>query len=223
MKRMQTLTCIVLALSLLLGLGLAGAQAESAGKIVVFQQKTEIYDQLVELAKAYQEETGVEVEVWPIAGDDYYQNLKTYMASESGPTVFTLNSASEIAEMSGYLADLSDLEVMGKVQENLIAMVDGKKTGVPMTAEGFGIIYNKDMVDPEAISTMDGLIAFIEEQKAAGVTGLGCRRKATSSLARSSTSPSPCRMILWPSASRCSRARSSWPTFRSSRNLPSCL
>ena len=173
MKRMQTLTCIVLALSLLLGLGLAGAQAESAGKIVVFQQKTEIYDQLVELAKAYQEETGVEVEVWPIAGDDYYQNLKTYMASESGPTVFTLNSASEIAEMSGYLADLSDLEVMGKVQENLIAMVDGKKTGVPMTAEGFGIIYNKDMVDPEAISTMDGLIAFIEEQKAAGVTGLG--------------------------------------------------
>lgn len=173
MKRMKTLTCIVLALSLLLGLGLAGAQAESAGKIVVFQQKTEIYDQLVELAKAYQEETGVEVEVWPIAGDDYYQNLKTYMASESGPTVFTLNSASEIAEMSGYLADLSDLEVMGKVQENLIAMVDGKKTGVPMTAEGFGIIYNKDMVDPEAISTMDGLIAFIEEQKAAGVTGLG--------------------------------------------------
>lgn len=111
--------------------------------------------------------------MWPIAGDDYYQNLKTYMASESGPTVFTLNSASEIAEMSGYLADLSDLEVMGKVQENLIAMVDGKKTGVPMTAEGFGIIYNKDMVDPEAISTMDGLIAFIEEQKAAGVTGLG--------------------------------------------------
>ena len=129
MKRMKTLTCIVLALSLLLGLGLAGAQAESAGKIVVFQQKTEIYDQLVELAKAYQEETGVEVEVWPIAGDDYYQNLKTYMASESGPTVFTLNSSSEIAEMSGYLADLSDLEVMGKVQENLIAMVDGKKTG----------------------------------------------------------------------------------------------
>ena len=57
--------------------------------------------------------------------------------------------------------------------EGTIAMVDGKKTGVPMPAEGFGIIYNKDMVDPEAISSMDGLIAFIEEQKAAGVTGLG--------------------------------------------------
>ena len=69
--------------------------------------------------------------------------------------VFTLNSASEIAELSGYLADLSDLDVMGKVQENLIAMVDGNKSGVPMTAEGFGIIYNKNLVDPEAISTMD--------------------------------------------------------------------
>ena len=43
MKRMQTLMCIVLALSLLLGLGLAGAQAESAVKIDVLQQKTELY------------------------------------------------------------------------------------------------------------------------------------------------------------------------------------
>lgn len=65
MKRMQTLTCIVLALSLLLGLGLAGAQAESAGKIVVFQQKTEIYDQLVELAKTYQEETALRSKCGP--------------------------------------------------------------------------------------------------------------------------------------------------------------
>ncbi|MCI5956423.1 MAG: ABC transporter substrate-binding protein [Clostridiales bacterium] len=173
MKTMKTLTCLALAICMLLGLGLAGAEAEGAGKIVVFQQKTEIYDQLVELAKAYQAETGVEVEVWPISGDDYYQNLKTYMVSESGPTVFTLNSASEIAEMGGYLADLSDVEVIGKVQENLIAKVEDKKAGIPMTAEGFGIIYNKSLVDPSAISTMDGLISYLESQKAAGLTGLG--------------------------------------------------
>ncbi len=178
MKRMKTLTCIALVCCLLLGMGLAGAQAQTAGKIIIFQQKTEIYEKLVELAKTYQAETGVEVEVWPIAGDDYYQNLKTFMTSESGPTVFTLNSASEINEMSGYLADLSDLEVMAKVQENLFAVVDGKKVGGPLTAEGFGIIYNKSIVDPAAISTMDGLIDYIQAQKAAGLTGLGLSQEA---------------------------------------------
>ena len=55
-----------------------GASGESKGKITIFQQKTEIYDQLKELAKDYEKETGVEVEVWQISGDDYYQNLKTY-------------------------------------------------------------------------------------------------------------------------------------------------
>lgn len=174
MKTWKTILSLTLALTMLLGCGLAGAQAEaSGGKIVIFQQKTEIYDQLVKLAADYQTETGVEVEVWPIAGDDYYQNLKTYMASESGPTVFSLNSSSEIAEMSGYLADLSGLEVVGKVQANLLPVVDGKTVGIPMTAEGFGVIYNKSMVDPAAISTMDGLIALIERSKGEETTGLG--------------------------------------------------
>lgn len=173
MKGFKSIISMALALCMLLSIGLCGAQAEAAGKIVIFQQKTEIYDQLVAMAAAYQQETGVEVEVWPIAGDDYYQNLKTYMASESGPTVFTLNSRSEIDEMSGYLADLTALEMVGKVQENLRCMVEQKVVGIPMTAEGFGIVYNKSLVNPADIATMDGLIQLIETQKAAGVTGLG--------------------------------------------------
>ena len=117
-----TLAVVVLAASFA-GCGSSASSAASAstpaasssaqgGKITIFQQKSEIYDQLVALAADYEKETGVQVEVWPIAGDDYYQNLKTYMSSESGPTVFSLNSKSEINEMSGYLADLSGLPVM---------------------------------------------------------------------------------------------------------------
>ena len=51
------------------------SDGDSANKITIFQQKTEIYDQLKDMAEVYQEETGVEVEVWQISGDDYYQNL----------------------------------------------------------------------------------------------------------------------------------------------------
>lgn len=168
---MKKALCLILTLCMALGLFTVNASAE--GKIVIFQQKTEIYDQLVEMAAAYQAETGVEVEVWPIAGDDYYQNLKTYLSNESGPTVFTLNSASEIKEMSSYLADLSDLEIIPNFQSSMLATVDGTVRGLPMTAEGFGIIYNKSMVSAEDIDTVDKLIAFIAAEKDAGITGLG--------------------------------------------------
>lgn len=50
----------------------AASSSAQGGKITIFQQKSEIYDQLVALAADYEKETGVQVEVWPIAGDDYY-------------------------------------------------------------------------------------------------------------------------------------------------------
>ena len=42
----------------------AGKSANAGGKFTIFQSKTEIMDQLNQLAKDYQEETGVEIEVW---------------------------------------------------------------------------------------------------------------------------------------------------------------
>lgn len=39
------------------------AEDESADKIIIFQSKVEITDQLEELAETYEDETGVEVEV----------------------------------------------------------------------------------------------------------------------------------------------------------------
>ena len=87
-------------------------QPVSANKITIFQQKAEIAEQLQQMAQAYTAETGVEVEVWAQAGDEYYTNLKTSLSSESGPTVFTLNSDSEINEVKDYLADLGKLSFL---------------------------------------------------------------------------------------------------------------
>ena len=155
-----------------------GASGESKGKITIFQQKTEIYDQLKELAKDYEKETGVEVEVWQISGDDYYQNLKTYMSSESGPTVFSLSSSTEIAEMSAYLEDLSDLSFLDKINDDLIAKSDDKTVGVPMTAEGFGLVYNKNLISEDQINTTDALVQTIKDAAADGETGLGLSQEA---------------------------------------------
>ena len=140
----------------------AEASAASAGKITIFQQKAEIADDLKTLAAKYTEETGVEVEVWAQAGDDYYTNLKTSLSSESGPSVFTLNSDAEITEVKDYLADLADLTFLDKIDATLLASRDGKTVGIPMTAEGFGLVYNKGLIDVADLSSTDALVALIE-------------------------------------------------------------
>lgn len=151
---------------------------KGAKKITIFQQKTEIYDQLKDMAEVYEEETGVEVEVWQISGDDYYQNLKTYMSSESGPTVFSLSSSTEIEEMADYLEDISDLSFLDKVNEDLLAKSGETTVGVPMTAEGFGLVYNKDLVSAEEMGSTDELISYIESSAKEGTTGLGLSQEA---------------------------------------------
>lgn len=145
----------------------------ASGKITIFQQKAEIAEQLQAMAKQYTAETGIEVEVWAQAGDEYYTNLKTNLSSESGPTVFSLNSDAEITEVKDYLADLGSLSFISKVQSDLLAQRDGKTVGVPMTAEGFGLVYNKDLVDVSTLTGADAMVQFISTQKKAGITGLG--------------------------------------------------
>lgn len=148
-------------------------QTGSANKITLFQQKAEIAEQLQQMAKAYTAETGVEVEVWAQAGDEYYTNLKTSLSSESGPTVFTLNSDSEINEVKDYLADLGKLSFLGNIQESLLAVRDGKTVGIPMTVEGFGLVYNGTMVDISKMTDTDALVSMIAENSANGIDTLG--------------------------------------------------
>ena len=145
-----------------------------SGKITIFQNKTEIYDNLVELAKVYKEETGVDVEIWQISGDDYYQSLKTYMSSESGPSIFTVESATEIAEMQAYMEDLGSLSVIAKENKDLVAKNDaGAIIGIPTTAEGFGLVYNKNLIKPDEINSMDDLTALIASNASDGIATVG--------------------------------------------------
>ena len=57
--------------------GAGSKSAGAGGKFTIFQSKTEIMDQLNQLAKDYKDETGVEIEVWETSGDNYYKDLKT--------------------------------------------------------------------------------------------------------------------------------------------------
>ncbi len=152
------------------------AEAESAGaadKIIIFQSKAEIQDQLEDCAEAFTDETGIEVEIWGTTGDDYQQQLETKLANNQGPTIFTQQSGDILLRLKDYCADLSGLDVMGSIPEGLISDItlDGKTMGIPYTMEGFGIVYNKSMCDATTLKSTDDFINLIKEQKAAGAEG----------------------------------------------------
>lgn len=173
-NRMRLLMSAVLVGAMSMGMvATASAEAETADKITLFQSKTEIQDALADCVEAFQEETGIEVEVWETAGDEYIQQLEQKLANNSGPTIFTQESGSGFERRKDYCADLSDVEVMGSIPESLLApLTDGDKmAGIPYTVEGFGIVYNKNLCDASSLTSVEDLENLITEQNEAGVEG----------------------------------------------------
>jgi raffinose/stachyose/melibiose transport system substrate-binding protein len=156
----------------------SGEKTESAKKIVVFQSKVEISDQLEACAAKYQEETGVEVEVWGTTGDDYLQQLKMRLANNEGPTVFSLAPGSESEELKAYLADLSDLSFVGDIADNMANEIEGKVVGIPYTLEGFGVVYNKSLVDATKVTDFTSFEKMLKDQKAAGINGFSLSQES---------------------------------------------
>ena len=154
------------------------AEDESVDKIIIFQSKVEITDQLEELAEIYEDETGVEVEVWGTTGDDYVQQLKTKLANGQGPTVFSLAPGAESETMQNYLADLSDLSFIDKIVDGMANEIDGKVVGIPYTMEGFGMVYNKDLINADEITDYDSFVQMLQEQKENGINGFGLSQES---------------------------------------------
>lgn len=154
------------------------SDVESAKKIVVFQSKVEIIDQLEALAVEYKAETGVEVEVWGTTGDDYLQQLKTKLSNNQGPTVFSLAPGTESNGLSPYLANLNDVSFVGDIAENMANVIDGNVVGIPYTVEGFGIVYNKDLIDVTKVNTYDAFVSMLQEEKDAGINGFSLSQES---------------------------------------------
>jgi len=117
---------------------------KAADKIIIFQSKVEIADQLEALGKVYTEETGVEVEIWGTTGDDYLQQLKIKLSNNQGPTVFSLAPGSEAEDLKAYLADLSDLSFIGDIAENMayeLLLASRYRRCIPSTSSG-RILYH---------------------------------------------------------------------------------
>ncbi len=101
-----------------------------------------------ELAKLYEQKTGVKVVVDTAANNTYEQTLAAKMATDEAPTLFQINGPRGYAAWKDYCADLADTKLYAHLSDSDLAIRDGDKVvGIPYVVEGYGIIYNTAVTD----------------------------------------------------------------------------
>ncbi|MFD1030101.1 ABC transporter substrate-binding protein [Metaplanococcus flavidus] len=159
--------------------GDGGGESEGeASGITIFQSKVEISEQLEEAAQAYTEETGVPVEVIGTTGDDYAQQLQIRLNNQTGPSIFSIQNTEVAERLESYLYDLSDEEFVTNIAPDMELMLDDRLVGIPYGVEGFGIVYNTEMVDPEDIQDYESFVSTLEDFNAEGINGFGLSSEA---------------------------------------------
>ncbi len=70
------------------------------------------------------------------------------MATSEAPTIFQVNGPIGYASWAEYCADLKDTELYKHLKDKSLAInVNGGVYGIPYVVEGYGIIYNKKILD----------------------------------------------------------------------------
>ena len=138
------------------------ASAEG-GSVYYLNFKPEQDQQWQDLAKAYTDETGVEVQVITAADGTYEQTLKSEVEKTEAPTLFQVNGPVGLATWSDYCADLSGTELYKHLTSEDYALKDGDAVkGIAYVIETYGLIYNKTIL--ENYCTMDGAkVKSVEE------------------------------------------------------------
>jgi len=139
---------------------------EQSNVLRVLNGKAEVNDQLQELAKTYQQQTGVEVQIEsPATGVDSQATLKGYYLSDQMPDILVCEGAS-FENWEGLLVDLSDQDWTSKTNA---AYKDDQYgvLGFPYTTEAIGLIYNADIlqkagVDPTGLTSPEAYKAAFD-------------------------------------------------------------
>ncbi|MBP3196332.1 MAG: ABC transporter substrate-binding protein [Butyrivibrio sp.] len=145
---------------------------ESVSSISLLNIKSEVATQMEALAKQYESETGVKVNVISVqSGVDAQATLKGYYLSDQMPDIIACES-SGFSNWEGLLVDMSDQDWASRTDAAYIDPNYGT-IGFPYTTEAIGLAYNADIlskagVDPASITgpaAMKKAFETIDSQK----------------------------------------------------------
>lgn len=159
-KILSVLLTATLALGMFTGCGSSsdsGSDSPKAkGQVYYLNFKPEADGEWQKLAKAYTDETGVNVTVLTAASGEYEKTLKSEMAKTNAPTLFQVNGPVGLASWKDYCYDLADSEIAKGLTDKSFALMDGDKMpGIAYVIENYGIIYNKGLLEKAGYSAND--------------------------------------------------------------------
>ena len=191
MSKLKILSVAVLSLSVLLsGCGTSSKDSEQVNekktgetevKITLLNSKGEIQTQLEEAAKEFSKENpGITLEVIPApAGQSPFEKVTSMYASGNAPTMSMLDPG-DVKKFADKALDLSKEKWVGDAVERSLDVVkteDGRVLGFPFAVEGYGLIYNKSVLDkavggsfdPTSIKARSDLAELIKKIEQTGV------------------------------------------------------
>ena len=171
-KLVSAILCGTMVFGMMTGCGSSGDANSDKVTINLYQNKSEIADQLQAAADQYTKENpNVKINVESIQGNDYNTNLKAKLMNNDSVDIYALGD--DISNMTDYIEDLSDQDwVSHAVEGSLDAVtIDGKVYGIPVSVEGYGLVYNKEIfkdagIDASTLTSYDAIDeAFANLQK----------------------------------------------------------
>ncbi|MBM9432844.1 ABC transporter substrate-binding protein [Flaviflexus equikiangi] len=132
------------------GLAACGSDGgDDEGSVYFLNWKPESEETYKEIAKVYEEETGVPVKVVTAASGTYEQTLKSEVTKSDAPTLFQINGPMGLKSWQSYALELDDTDFAKDLNDPGLALKgeDGKVYGVPLAVEGYGLIYNQAIFD----------------------------------------------------------------------------
>lgn len=141
-KILSLILCISLLLSVM---SLAGCGDRGSADVYFLNFKPESADVYTEIAKKYEEETGVSVKVVTAAANTYEQTLKSEIAKSGAPTIFQVNGPIGYQSWKDYCLNIENSDFAKLLSDDTLAIRDESGSGiyaVPYVVEGYGIIYN---------------------------------------------------------------------------------
>ena len=133
----------------MMAITLSGCKAkEKEVSIYFLNRKPEVIQEWLEIAQAYEEETGVKVRVLTAPNGNHERVLKAEIAKREMPTIFQITGPEEYETVKNYCVDLKDTNLYSWLLEKDMAVSkDGGIYGIPDVVEGYGIIYNQKILD----------------------------------------------------------------------------
>ncbi|WP_238906347.1 MULTISPECIES: ABC transporter substrate-binding protein [unclassified Clostridium] len=180
-KIFTIISTVVLSLSVALtGCSKGNSNSAKQVQVDIFQFKVEIHDELQNAVNDYMKDhPDVKINLSTVGGgDDYGAALKAKFQSGQEPAIYNVGGPQDIKDWIGKLEDLSGEDwVKNAVSGTLNGVtVDGKVYAAPMSVEGYGLIYNKEIfkaagIDSSKINsykTLEEAVKILDEKIKSG-------------------------------------------------------